>query len=101
MGFWELYNNEKEMGVTVQRLANGIDKGVPIVEKQVPIEIHDNVRTLRKRAMTNSIGMMHEAILLIQQTDFKPVVIDRYGPMFTIPNLRQYLTLRIKLLFRK
>ena len=101
VGFWELYNNETDMGVTVQRLSAGIDKGIPIVEKTIHIERKDNVATLRDRALDSSTGMMHEALRLIRQLDFKPTAIDHYGPIFTIPNLRQYLTLQIKLLFRK
>lgn len=101
VGFWELYHGEKEMGVTVQRLAAGLDRGTPIVEMAVPIEKGDSVATLRSRALDSSTGMMHEALRLVQQPDFKPATIDHYGPVFTIPNLRQYLTLQIKLMFRK
>ena len=101
VGFWELYHGEKEMGVTVQRLAAGLDRGTPIVEMAVPIEKGDSVATLRSRALDSSTGMMHEALRLVQQPDFKPAVINHYGPVFTIPNLRQYLTLQIKLLLRK
>ena len=101
VGFWELYNNETEMGVTVQRLSAGIDKGTPIVERSIPIERKDNITTLREKALGNSTDMMHEALRLIQQPDFKPTIIDQYGPIFTLPNLRQYLMLQFKLLFRK
>ena len=101
VGFWELYHNEKAMGVTVQRLSTGIDKGVPIVEMTIPIKKGDCVSTLRNRALDSSTGMMHEALQSIQRPDFKPEKIEQYGPVFTIPNLRQYITLQIKLLFRK
>lgn len=101
VGFWELYHGEKEMGVTVQRLAAGLDRGTPIVEMAVPIEKGDSVATLRSRALDSSTGMMHDALQQIQQPDYKPATIDHYGPIYTIPNLRQYLTLQIKLLFRK
>lgn len=101
VGFWELYHNEKEMGVTVQRLSAGIDKGTPIVEISIPIRKGDTVSILSKRALDSSTTMMHKALQLIQKTDFKPVDINHYGPVFTIPNLKQYLTLQIKLLFRK
>lgn len=101
VGFWELYNNETEMGVTVQRLSAGLDKGTALVEIPIPIEKKDTVTILRNRALDSSISMMHEALQLIQQPNFKPAVIEHYGPVYTIPNLRQYLTLQIKLLFRK
>ncbi len=101
VGFWELYHNEKEMGVTVQRLSSGIDKGIPIVEKTIPIEKNDTVATLRSRAFDNSTDMMHHALHTIQQPDFQPAIISHYGPIYSLPNLRQYLTLQFKLLFRK
>lgn len=100
VGFWELYHNETEMGVTVQRLSAGIDKGTPIVEKTVHIEKKDDVATLRERALRDSIPMMHEALLKIQSPEFSPAVIHEYGPIYTLPNLRQYLLLRLKLVFK-
>lgn len=100
VGFWELYNGETEMGVTVQRLAAGIDKGTPIVEKTIPIKKGDRQNTLCDRALTESTGMMHEALLRVSQPDYQPAVIDQYGPIYTLPNLRQYIVLQLKLLFR-
>ena len=101
IGFWELYNGEQEMGVTVQRLATGIDRGTPIVEKAVAIHRDDTVATLRERALSTSIDMMHNALLTIQQSNFHPEAIESYGQIYTIPNLRQYIHLQIKLFFRK
>ena len=100
VGFWELYNNETEMGVTVQRLSAGIDKGIPIVEKTIPIENADSVTSLRERALQESTPMLHEALQKIQNPDFFPTIIEEYGPIYTIPNLRQYLLLKLKCLFR-
>lgn len=101
VGFWELYHGEKEMGVTVQRLSAGLDNGTPIEEMTIPIKKGDTLATLCSRALDSSTGMMHEALQQIQQPDYNPATIDHYGPIYTIPNLRQYLTLQIKLLFRK
>lgn len=100
VGFWELYNGEREMGVTVQRLAAGIDKGTPIVEKTIPIKKGDRQNTLCIRALNDSTGMMHEALQKVSQPDYQPTTIEKYGPIYTLPNLRQYITLQIKLLFR-
>lgn len=101
VGFWELHHNEKEMGVTVQRLAAGIDKGTPIVEKRIPIEKKDNVAILRSRALDSSIMMMHEALQRIDDPNFSPIAIEEYGPIYTLPNLRQYLQLQLKLILKK
>lgn len=101
VGFWELYHHESQMGVTVQRLSTGVDKGTPIIERAVSIKKNDNVKTLCIRAMTSSIDMMHEALQRIGDPTFQPVTIHEYGPIYTLPNLRQYLRLQIQLLFRK
>ena len=101
VGFWELYNGETEMGVTVQRLAAGIDKGTPIVEKVIPIEENDDVNSLRNRALMSSTTMMHEAVQLLSDPSFSPNEIRVFGPIYTLPNLRQYLRLKFKLFFRK
>ena len=100
VGFWELYNGEREMGVTVQRLAAGIDKGTPIVEKTVPIEKGDRVNTLCERALHASTDMMHRALQLVGKAGYTPAAIEEYGPVYTLPNLRQYIVLQFKLLFR-
>lgn len=101
VGFWELYHNESQMGVTVQLLSAGIDKGKPIVEKVIPIDKGDDVKRLCERAMASSTHMMCEALQLINNPDFSPVTIEKFGPIYTLPNLRQFLMLHIKLLFRK
>ncbi len=101
VGFWELYNGEQEMGVTVQRLAAGIDKGTPVVEKNVAIQKGDRQSTLCQRALAESTDMMHEALRRVGSPDYQPIAIDHYGPVYTLPNLRQYIALQIKLLFRQ
>lgn len=100
-GFWELYNGEKEMGVTVQRIAAGLDKGTPIEEITVPILTTDNETSLYGRARDMSEDMMRQAILDVQDPDYLPGTIDKYGPVYTLPNMRQYLTLKWRLLFRR
>ncbi|MBR4390573.1 MAG: hypothetical protein IKT08_00490 [Bacteroidales bacterium] len=101
VGFWELYHNESQMGVTVQRLSAGIDKGTPIVEQTIPIEKGDDVKSLCERAMSLSTNMMAEALQLIEDPAFCPSQIQEFGPIFTLPNLRQYMRLKIKLRCKK
>ena len=63
----------------MQRLAAGIDKGTPIVEKTIPILKEDNVSSLSARAMAQSTDMMHDALCLIQRPNYRPAVIEKYG----------------------
>jgi folate-dependent phosphoribosylglycinamide formyltransferase PurN len=98
---WELYNGEREMGVTVQRLGAGLDNGNPIVEITVPIERTDTVKTLRRRAFAGSIGMMREALELVADPRYEFRELDQLGAVYTLPNLRQYVTLNLKILCRR
>ena len=100
-GFWELYYGEKEMGVTVQRISAGLDKGTPIEEITVPILRSDNETSLYRRAKDMSTDMMRKSILSIQEPDYQPNTIKQFGPVYTLPNLRQYLTLKSRLITRR
>lgn len=98
---WELYNNEKEMGVTVQVLAPGLDCGIPVEEKFIEILPKDNLESLRKRAFKVSENMMYDALRKLSSPDYKPNKIEKLGKVYTLPNLRQWITLNIKILSRK
>jgi folate-dependent phosphoribosylglycinamide formyltransferase PurN len=93
--FWELYNGEKEMGVTVQILTAGLDCGIPVVEKTIEIRTNDTYRKLHDRAMTESISMMHEALMKLEEGCPLPGRIESPGKIYTIPNLRQWLSLLV------
>lgn len=97
---WELYNNEKEMGVTVQILSPGLDSGMPIVEKSIPIKKNDSVGSLHKRASSESTDMMYKALLKLQDNTFVPETIESFGKIYTLPNLKQWLRLQTRI-FRK
>jgi len=98
---WELYNNEKEMGVTVQILASGLDCGIPIEEKTIPIRKNDTLKKLQKRASEQSVDMFYKALKKLSNSSFVPEKIDAFGKVYTLPNLKQWLILNIKILWRR
>jgi folate-dependent phosphoribosylglycinamide formyltransferase PurN len=98
---WELYNNEKEMGVTVQVLAPGVDCGIPIEEKSIEIQPRDSLESLKNRAFKESENMMYDALRKLSSPDFKPNKVEKLGKVYTLPNLRQWILLNIKILWRK
>lgn len=100
-GFWELYNGETEMGITVQKLAVGLDKGIPIEEKNINILKNDTLKSLTKKVLNEKKEMMHSAILKISDENFKPTVISTFGKIYTLPNLKQWLNLQFKIIARK
>lgn len=98
--FWELYNNEKEMGVTVQLLSAGLDRGMPVEEMTIPIMHKDTFKKLGTRAMQQSEIMLYNALKKIETGQFVPERINEYGKVYTLPNLRQWLLFQLKQTFR-
>jgi len=84
--------------VTVQRLSAGLDKGVPINEVFVPIRMNDTLRSLRNRMFSMSTGMMSKAIGLLKTGEFQ--YLKEYGPLYTLPSLRQWIVLNLKVFLR-
>jgi len=100
-GLWELYNGEKEIGITVQKMAAGLDCGVPIEEKHLPIYPNDTLATLVARLKTEDEGMLHAALKKIASPDFTPAPIQEFGRVYTLPNLRQWVVLNTRIAYRR
>lgn len=99
--FWELFNGRSDMGLTVQKLTERLDCGIPIVEKTIEIKINDNLEILRKRVNDASQDMMHTALKNISNKKFKPGTIQHYGKIYTLPNFEQWLRLNYRVMKRK
>lgn len=79
---WALINDEKEFGITVHFMDEGIDTGDIILQKVYPITDTDNYRTLLERAYTGCADTLYEAIKMIQVGNVNPIKqdsIDRVG----------------------
>jgi folate-dependent phosphoribosylglycinamide formyltransferase PurN len=100
-GFWELYFNEKEMGITVQILSEGLDCGIPIVEKKIQIGNNFSLKKLREKASKESHDMLYIALLKLSEKDFEFTTIEKFGKIYTLPNLNQWLELRMKIIWRR
>jgi len=98
--FWELYNGEKEMGVTVQQINAGIDCGEPIEEMTIQFDKEKNsIPSISKWVDKESPIMMYKALKKIQ-VGYQPEKIEKYGELYTVPTLRQWIWFHIKQLFR-
>jgi methionyl-tRNA formyltransferase len=100
-GLWELYDGEQEMGVTVQLLSEALDAGIPVMERTVPIRAHDTPARLRERALHGSADMLHAAVGRLEDPAWEPERIESFGPVYTIPNPRQWLKLNFRLARRR
>lgn len=99
--FWELYRDEREMGVTLQVLAPELDAGRVVAEAFVPVERTDSWHSLRERAYARSVGLVHEGCLALDRPGFSPQPVDRLGPLYTTPTLRQWSKLQLRVALRR
>src|SRR4030042_1493465 len=100
-GLWELYYGENEGGITVQRIAAGIDCGVPVVEKHIPIRPDDTLSALKTRLRAEGEGMLYDALKKVANPDFTPTEMHEFGKVYTLPNLRQWCTPNAGIAYRR
>lgn len=78
---WALINGEKEFGITVHCVDEGIDTGDIIEQRLFPILLTDNYSTLLNKAIVECANVLHSAIIKIntgdlvkkKQSDIHPV----------------------------
>lgn len=70
---WAIINDEKEFGITVHYIDEGIDTGDIILQRTFPITDDDNYSTLLEVAYKECATILYNAIKIIQKGDFKPI----------------------------
>ncbi|WP_230869331.1 methionyl-tRNA formyltransferase [Iocasia frigidifontis] len=68
---WVLINDEKEFGITVHYVDEGIDTGDIVLQETYPITDEDDYSTLLSRAYTECANILYKAIKIIQSQDIK------------------------------
>ena len=99
--FWELFNDETEMGVTVQRLSPGLDDGAPVVERSFAIGPRDMLTAVEERIYDGSIDMMRDALHALARAREAPARLASYGDVYTLPNLREWVRFQAKMARRR
>ncbi len=66
---WALINDEKEFGITVHFMDEGIDTGDIILQRVFPISDKDNYSTLLEVAYVECAEILYDAIKLIQNNE--------------------------------
>lgn len=74
--FWALYYGEKEIGVTVHYLAEGLDTGDILSQRTIPVTADDDLSSLTAKA--NDIGsqLMVETVERFENGDFSGTAQD-------------------------
>jgi len=78
---WALINDEKEFGITVHYMDEGIDTGNIILQRGYPISDDDDYSTLLNISYSECANVLYDSILLFKrgmpsakkQTDFHPI----------------------------
>lgn len=78
---WALINDEKEFGITVHYVDDGIDTGDIILQRCYPIDDGDTYATLLERAYDGCADNLYEAIKAIQVNCVKPVPQETIHPL--------------------
>lgn len=63
---WAIINDEKEFGITVHYVDEGVDTGDIVLQKTYPICDHDDYQSLLKVAYSECPKILHQAICLIR-----------------------------------
>jgi len=69
---WAIINGEKETGVTLFRMDDGVDDGDIISQKSFPIEYNDSINDVYKKAFIVSKKVLKQAIQNIDIVEFIP-----------------------------
>ncbi|MFN4132114.1 MAG: methionyl-tRNA formyltransferase [Caldimicrobium sp.] len=70
---WALLNGEKETGVTIMLMDEGMDTGPILLQKKLPIEDDDTTPILLKKLSNLSVEALKEALSLHKMGKLKPI----------------------------
>lgn len=70
---WAILNGEKETGVTLMLMDEGMDTGPILLQKKLPIEKNDTTPSLLKKLSTLSVDTLKEALLLYKEGKLYPI----------------------------
>lgn len=96
--FWALYNGEKEIGVTVHRADEKIDRGEIILQCVIPISPLDTEESLYQKALWLGTYLMVKAVMQVDIGCAKAFVQDlNRASYFSWPTRRERAVLRSRM----
>lgn len=96
--FWEIYNEEPSMGVSVHQMDAELDHGALLGTAEVPLLLGDDCRTAMERVYDVDVQVMGDVVAAIAAGTSKPVVVDfANGKVRTLPSRGQLLNLQARL----
>lgn len=86
---WVLINDEKEFGITVHYVDEGIDTGDIIIQRCFDITNDDDYNTLLNKAYNECAKILYDAIKLIQEGEHRPFKQTEIHPVGFYCGMRQ------------
>ena len=78
---WVLINDEKEFGITVHFVDEGIDTGDIILQKTFPITDLDNYKTLLNTSYSACANILYESLVKIAENNFERIIQKTIHPV--------------------
>ena len=99
--FWVLHKKEKETGVSIHFVDEGIDSGPIVVQKKFPVSKKDTFKTVVEKNYQLASGAMLEALDLLENghTEFIENR-DEEATYNTVPTLKEAIEFRKRRIFR-
>lgn len=73
---WSVINGEKETGVTIMQMAQGVDTGDMLYQKAIPITIDDTAESMFDKLSALGGEMIVEALQILEKGELTPVKQD-------------------------
>lgn len=83
---WAIYNGEKEFGITVHGVDEGVDSGPILLQKLFPIREVDVAEDVYGKMVKNMPSVVHEALVDIWSGNYSPVA-QKEGEAIYYPNV--------------
>ncbi len=103
--FWVLYKQEKETGVSIHFVNEGIDAGPIIVQEKYPVETKDNFNTLVDKNYKIAPHAIFKALNMLEIGENEYIVNDdelaTYNSVPTLKDALSYRLMRIRKAFRQ
>ena len=94
--FWVLYKKEKETGVSIHFVDEGIDSGDIIVQERFPVDKRDSFQTLVNKNYRLASRAMLKALDMIEQNTMVRIKNDDQAATYnTVPGFRTALKFRL------
>lgn len=102
--FWVLYKEEKETGVSIHFVSEGIDAGEIIVQERFPVEPRDNFHSIVRKNYERADKAMLKALDILEKGDYQLIPNNEEEATYnTIPEPGQaweYRKKQIRKMFR-